>query len=163
MNPHADCAPQVNGQLSQRCYLRALDSCYGKLAEKKQKQRRAQEEEENGQQTAATAVDGDGQHSAQEEDGSAPFVLGDVRHVLCHSPYNKLVQKSFARLAFADAQRLRRAGKPLVGGETQEVTLGKWLDVPAEVTIKRPKSLFRRPAFVLLRMFCLLLLLPVPY
>lgn len=62
-----------------------------------------------------------------------PFVLSDVEHVLCHSPYNKLVQKSFARMAFSDSRRLREQGKPL--GEGQEEALGKWLDVPAEVCV----------------------------
>lgn len=89
------------------CYLRALDSCYDKLSKKKLKQ--------------------------QQQQQQRPFVLEDVQHVLCHSPYNKLVQKSFARLAFSDARRLRKAGSPLVGGEAQEEALGKWLDVPAEV------------------------------
>ncbi|CAN0212694.1 unnamed protein product, partial [Hapterophycus canaliculatus] len=74
--------PRVNGQLSQTCYLRALDSCYDRLAAKK---------------TAERAVGG-----TQKE---GPFVLRDVEHVLCHSPYNKLVQKSFARMAFSDARR----------------------------------------------------------
>lgn len=109
---------KVNGQLSQTCYLRALDSCYDRLAAKK---------------TAAAA-----QAAAAAEAGVSggggegrPFVLSDVEHVLCHSPYNKLVQKSFARMAFSDARRLRGQGKPL--GEGQEEALGKWLDAPAEV------------------------------
>ena len=73
---------------------------------------------------------GEGGDGAEGE-GRAPFVLGDVEHVLCHSPYNKLVQKSFARMVFADAKRLKAAGKPL--GEGEEEALGRWLDVPAEV------------------------------
>jgi len=102
---------KVNGQLSQTCYLRALDSCYDRLAAKKSKQ------------GAGDGGDGGGK--------GRPFVLGDVEHVLCHSPYNKLVQKSFARMAFSDARRLRKDGLAL--GEGQEEALGKWLDVPADV------------------------------
>ncbi|CAN0489722.1 unnamed protein product, partial [Ectocarpus sp. 8 AP-2014] len=108
--------PRVNGQLSQTCYLRALDSCYNRLAAKKT--------------AAAAASAGDGEAEEGGGDKRAPFVLGDVEHVLCHSPYNKLVQKSFARMAFSDARRLKGTGKPL--GEGQEEALGKWLDVPAE-------------------------------
>lgn len=101
---------KVNGQLSQTCYLRALDSCYDRLAAKKTKQ-------------GAAAVDGK----------DRPFALGDVENVLCHSPYNKLVQKSFARMAFSDARRLRKGGFSL--GEGQEEALGKWLDVPVDVRV----------------------------
>lgn len=111
--------PKVNGQLSQTCYLRALDSCYDRLAAKKTKQR--------------AAGDG-GKEGGEGEAGRRPFVLSDVEHVLCHSPYNKLVQKSLARMAFSDARRLRAEGEPL-GGEGQEEALGKWLDVPAEVCV----------------------------
>lgn len=79
-------------------------------------------------------VNAEGVGACREKQGR-PFVLGDVDHVLCHSPYNKLVQKSFARLAFSDAQRLHKAGKALVGGEAQEEALSKWLDVPPEVNV----------------------------
>lgn len=115
---------KVNGQLSQTCYLRALDSCYNRLAAKK-----------TAAAAAAAAFAGDGEEEEGGGDKRTPFVLGDVEHVLCHSPYNKLVQKSFARMAFSDARRLKGTGKPL--GEGQEEALGKWLDVPAEVRAYR--------------------------
>eukprot|EP00903_Cladosiphon_okamuranus_P006261 g6144.t1 len=110
--------PRVNGQLSQTCYLRALDSCYNRLAAKK---------------TAAAAATADKVTEGAGGGGhKKPFVLSDVEHVLCHSPYNKLVQKSFARMAFSDARRLKREGKPLAEGQAE--ALGKWLDAPAEET-----------------------------
>lgn len=115
---------KVNGQLSQTCYLRALDSCYNRLATKK-----------TAVTAAASAGDGEGEGGG---DKRTPFVLSDVEHVLCHSPYNKLVQKSFARMAFSDARRLKGAGQPL--GEGQEEALGKWLDVPAEVRVRTVPS-----------------------
>lgn len=108
---------KVNGQLSQTCYLRALDSCYDRLATKRTAAAAAAHVEEG--------VGGDG--------NGKPFVLSDVEHVLSHSPYNKLVQKSFARMAFSDARRLKEQGKAV--GEGQEEALGKWLDVPAEVRV----------------------------
>lgn len=122
---------QVNGQLSQTCYLRALDSCYARLARKK----RPAMSSACAAPAAPVAVDGGesggGSGSAGHE-ARRPFLLDDVEHVLCHSPYNKLVQKSFARMVFADARRLRVEGGGALG-EGQEAALGKWLDLPAEV------------------------------
>lgn len=115
---------KVNGQLSQTCYLRALDSCYDRLAAKKTAAAEAAAE------AAPERAEGGGGGGGGK---GRPFVLSDVHHVLCHSPYNKLVQKSFARMAFSDARRLRVQGKPL--GEGQAEALGKWLDVPAEVCV----------------------------
>ncbi|KAH7276396.1 hypothetical protein KP509_39G005200 [Ceratopteris richardii] len=64
--------PVVDGKLSQTCYLKALDLCYGRLCEKFEK------------------LEG------------KPFSLSEVDFVVCHSPYNKLVQKSFGRLIYND-------------------------------------------------------------
>ncbi|XP_024374898.1 hydroxymethylglutaryl-CoA synthase [Physcomitrium patens] len=64
--------PIVDGKLSQTCYLQALDSCYRRFCEKYEK------------------------HSGK------PFTLSDASYVVCHAPYNKLVQKSFARLVYND-------------------------------------------------------------
>lgn len=143
------------------CYLRALDSCYDKLAEKKtqQKQQRSkvstvgngvhhpstaaaeETEKEMANLRETEDLNAEGAGDCREQQGR-PFVLGDVDHVLCHSPYNKLVQKSFARLAFADAQRLHKAGKALVGGDAQEEALRKWLGVPAQVNVTSSQAFF---------------------
>ncbi|KAI5068286.1 hypothetical protein GOP47_0016631 [Adiantum capillus-veneris] len=64
--------PVVDGRLSQSCYLKALDLCYGRFCEK------------------------------YEKLTGKPFSLSEADYVVCHSPYNKLVQKSFARLAYND-------------------------------------------------------------
>jgi len=64
--------PTVDGPLSIKCYLQALDKCYGLYKEKSKKQ--------SGQTIDLTSFDA----------------------VLFHSPYCKLVQKSLARLAFND-------------------------------------------------------------
>lgn len=61
--------PQVNGALSQTCYLRALDDCYLRFCNKKGR-----------------------------------FSVDSADYMLFHSPYNKLVQKSFGRLMFLDAR-----------------------------------------------------------
>jgi len=76
--------PVVDGALSQSCYLDALDRCYAGYA------------------TKFAARTG------------APFVLdGDAASAefyVFHAPYNKLVQKSFGRLYYADSRVRAAAG-----------------------------------------------------
>ncbi|KAI3891807.1 hypothetical protein MKX03_008433 [Papaver bracteatum] len=67
--------PVVDGKLSQTCYLMALDSCYKRLCAKYEKCQGKQ------------------------------FSMDDADYFVFHSPYNKLVQKSFARLYFMDFLR----------------------------------------------------------
>lgn len=64
--------PLVDGKLSISCYLRALDSCYDIYREKFQKLH------------------------------NKPFNLDETDYALFHSPYTKLVRKSYARLAYLD-------------------------------------------------------------
>nr|ANW07497.1 hydroxymethylglutaryl-CoA synthase [Isodon rubescens] len=64
--------PVVDGKLSQTCYLMALDACYKGFCQKYEKQEGKQ------------------------------FSVSDADYIVFHSPYNKLVQKSFARLVFND-------------------------------------------------------------
>ncbi|KAK0181717.1 hypothetical protein PV327_003977 [Microctonus hyperodae] len=68
--------PVVDGPLTIQCYLNALDNCYQKYCEKAEKK-------------------------------TASLVSLDTFDALIfHSPYCKLVQKSFARIAFIDFLRL---------------------------------------------------------
>ncbi|GAM26369.1 hypothetical protein SAMD00019534_095440 [Acytostelium subglobosum LB1] len=64
--------PRVDGKLSISCYLRAIDNCYSRY--------RSQFEKKFGQ----------------------PFDLSKVDYAVFHSPYNKLVQKSFGRMLYND-------------------------------------------------------------
>lgn len=64
--------PEVNGALSQTCYLRALDTCYRGFQKKVSKVRKESVNSKT------------------------------IQNFLFHSPYNKLVQKSFARIIFSD-------------------------------------------------------------
>ncbi|KAK8935754.1 Hydroxymethylglutaryl-CoA synthase [Platanthera zijinensis] len=64
--------PVVDGKLSQTCYLMALDLCYKRYRDK------------------------------YEKFEGKPFSLSEADSFVFHSPYNKLVQKSFARLYFND-------------------------------------------------------------
>ncbi|KAE9459530.1 hypothetical protein C3L33_08594, partial [Rhododendron williamsianum] len=67
--------PVVDGKLSQTCHLMALDSCYKSFCKKYEKLEGKQ------------------------------FSADDADYFVFHSPYNKLVQKSFARLVFSDYLR----------------------------------------------------------
>lgn len=89
--------PEVNGALSQTCYLRSLDDCYTRFCAKRDKLGGA------GGSTRISSLD----------------------HLLFHSPYNKLVQKSFARLIYLDA----KAGRL---DSAISASLQKWLRVAAE-------------------------------
>ncbi|XP_028047962.2 hydroxymethylglutaryl-CoA synthase 1 [Monomorium pharaonis] len=66
--------PAVDGKLSIQCYLSALDTCYQLYREKVGRKRSAE----------------------------IPVTLTNFDAMLFHSPYCKLVRKSFARLAFID-------------------------------------------------------------
>jgi hydroxymethylglutaryl-CoA synthase len=65
--------PTVDGQLSNTCYLKALDSCYRGYAKK----------------------------FAKLNNGEA-WTIEKADFVCFHSPYNKLVQKSFGRMLYND-------------------------------------------------------------
>ncbi|NP_001140749.1 Hydroxymethylglutaryl-CoA synthase-like [Zea mays] len=67
--------PVVDGKLSQTCYLMALDSCYRQFCNK------------------------------YEKIAGKQFSISDAEYFVFHSPYNKLVQKSFARLYYNDFMR----------------------------------------------------------
>ena len=87
--------PEVNGALSQTCYLRALDDCYSRHLDKKA-------------------------HSTEGTVGG----VETVNHFLFHSPYNKLVQKSFARVVFQD----------MLAGRLDGSQVAKWAAAPLELT-----------------------------
>ncbi|CAL9085008.1 hydroxymethylglutaryl-CoA synthase [Musa acuminata AAA Group] len=78
--------PVVDGKLSQTCYLMALDSCYKRFCSKFEKFEGKQ------------------------------FSISDADYFVFHSPYNKLVQKSFARLYFNDYLR----NSSVVGKDARE-------------------------------------------
>lgn len=65
--------PTVDGKLSIQCYLSSLDTCYQRYCDK-----------------------------AKAKKPEHDVTLNDFDAVLFHSPYCKLVQKSFARLALVD-------------------------------------------------------------
>ena len=87
--------PVVNGKYSQSCYLMAFDSCYRKYIERQ----KARRNREVGSNTAD--------------------------HMLFHSPYNKLVQKTVQRMFYLDS---------LSGHVDMDPQLAKWKDIPTDKT-----------------------------
>ena len=88
----------MNGALSQTCYLRALDDCYTRFKLKN-----------------LTLY-------------NVKPTVTNTDYLLFHSPYNKLVQKSFARLVYLD---VLDGSMPI---DASNETLTKWLAIPAENT-----------------------------
>lgn len=89
----------VDGKLSQNAYLTAVDRCWAGLKKKR---------------TAAGA--------------ETPPSLDAYGYVCMHSPYNKLVQKGFARLVYGDF--LDSPDAPAYAGDAQA-----WRGKPAEATV----------------------------
>jgi len=92
--------PVVDGQLSQTCYLSALDICYQRFIQKFQ-------HKNNKPFTLFGSADIVGAQCTEEVQSDADFLL-------FHAPYNKLVQKSFARLFY-----LSSVLQPTVGINSQ--------------------------------------------
>ena len=86
--------PEVNGALSQTCYLKALDSCYQSFLKK------------------------------TKSIHNRSLCLASIDHFLFHSPYNKLVQKSFSRLYYQD----------IINGTLSPNGVEKWLQSSPEST-----------------------------
>ena len=108
--------PQVDGALSETCYLRALDDCYMRHL------------------TKQMSVHGR---------SAAGVGIGATDHFLFHSPYNKLVQKSLARLFYLDVRSDRVVESTATAAATATATtngavskLAKWRDCPLESTYK---------------------------
>eukprot|EP00658_Telonema_sp_P-2_P027867 TRINITY_DN21458_c0_g1_i2.p1 TRINITY_DN21458_c0_g1~~TRINITY_DN21458_c0_g1_i2.p1 ORF type:complete len:308 (+),score=82.09 TRINITY_DN21458_c0_g1_i2:279-1202(+) len=92
--------PVVFGHDSNICYMRALDGCYRRYAQK-----------------------------FEREFGEA-FTLASVDNVILHSPYNKLVKKSGARMLYNDFVRYPEL--PIFQGEEHGAVLDKLRDLPQE-------------------------------
>jgi len=95
--------PTVDGALSQDCYLRALDGAFSKFAS-------------NVRSNVTNQMDG---HEFRSETrfgcaadpatvGRSWWGLKDVDFAVFHSPYHKLVERSYARLMFHDYRKAHR-------------------------------------------------------
>jgi hydroxymethylglutaryl-CoA synthase len=110
--------PTVNGALSQLCYYRALEDCYSRFADKM-----------------------DNLFMKASDHNGIPFSAETADFFVFHAPYNKLVQKSYARLFLLDAKR-KIDRKILQNGLYQNGYQGhgyhdpleKWTSVPLDET-----------------------------
>jgi len=89
--------PVVDGALSQTCYLDSLDRCYKGYCAKFAKQN-------DGKQfqfadASYLAAPAEAEAAAAEAESAA----ASAKYFVFHAPYNKLVQKSFARLYYTDS------------------------------------------------------------
>lgn len=134
--------PTVDGALSQVCYYRALEDVYERFADKMEK----------------SGGGGTGNAAYSSSRSSAAFDADTPDYFVFHAPYNKLVQKSFARLFLIDARRqyqrkkaktgtvdeeekkevschdVDRDGEKEAGGSVSSHPLQEWLEKPIEDT-----------------------------
>lgn len=107
--------PVVDGKLSADCYLRAVDSCYATYSEKFEKKL--------GNKMAVDAVD----------------------YIVFHAPYNKLVQKSLARLLYNDMLRDSNNSKFAPIAKYKELGLGE--KSYSNVELEKSLAEFSKPVY----------------
>jgi hydroxymethylglutaryl-CoA synthase len=152
--------PEVDGALSEACYLEALDSCYSLFVEKQAACRAAAAAALPSDVVDAVASEADTSNmglvdrvlsllltpaplkdelTAMGKAAKAAYPVEgvhDVDYFLFHSPYNKLVQKSFARVLYHDIRAGRKLDSDLCGaGDVSEVA-SQWKDTPLADTYK---------------------------
>ena len=94
--------PTVDGALSQVCYYRALEDCYSRFCDKMDSVNTVNESS-SGRSPSPTS----GEEGSSTEGGGTKgaFHAESPDYFVFHAPYNKLVQKSYARLYLIDAKR----------------------------------------------------------
>ncbi|KAJ3431172.1 3-hydroxy-3-methylglutaryl coenzyme a synthase [Anaeramoeba flamelloides] len=95
--------PIVDGRLSIGCYLEAIDNCYDTFKKKYYlSHKNAKKENGTGNGTNENQEQEQKQKQKQNEKENCKFDLSKVDHVLFHSPFNKMVVKSWARLTYLE-------------------------------------------------------------
>jgi hydroxymethylglutaryl-CoA synthase len=118
---HRNEYPVVDGALSQTCYYQALEDCYSRYADKCDKFAA----------DAATVQSRAGGHNDDLTVVNAPFDAETPDFFVFHAPYNKLVQKSYARLYLVDARRrFEKTGQI----DPRDRDLEEYLKIPVENT-----------------------------
>ncbi len=84
--------PVVDGALSQVCYYRALEDCYSKFCDKVDR-------------LNCWGGGNNDNNNFMKEDKQSYFHAEAADYFVFHAPYNKLVQKSYARMYLIDARR----------------------------------------------------------
>lgn len=125
--------PLVDGQLSVVCYLNALDKCYNQF---KKKYKTLRKNNLLNDINNNNSDDDMSETFAYDQDG---FNLKTATGFLFHSPYCKLVQKSFARLLWLDYLEAEANMKKSLDKEEDELAekikgLGKYRNLTNEET-----------------------------
>ncbi|KAJ3057335.1 hypothetical protein HK102_011072, partial [Quaeritorhiza haematococci] len=89
--------PEVDGPLSNMCYLKALDTCYNRYLDKLV--------HKNSSKMSTTPPATPSTPTSSFSTTTSPNLDTAADYFVFHSPYTKLVQKSFARLAYNDFLR----------------------------------------------------------
>ncbi len=106
--------PEVDGPLSNKCYIKAIDTCYNRLLNKMESKMRKSVFNDSGilvddESTSETASTTSLTMTSDMTDArpiTAPLTVQSAADYYCfHTPYCKLVQKSFGRMAYNDAKR----------------------------------------------------------
>jgi hydroxymethylglutaryl-CoA synthase len=92
--------PIVDGHLSVVCYLNALERCYSLYKNKFRTLNNTPAHKTADSTAKKIRVNGDANHHNDHDDDQ--FTIASADAFLFHSPYCKLVQKSFARLFWHD-------------------------------------------------------------
>lgn len=92
--------PIVDGHLSVVCYLNALERCYSLYKNKFRTLNNTTAHKTADATAKKMRVNGDANHHNDHDDDQ--FTIASADAFLFHSPYCKLVQKSFARLFWQD-------------------------------------------------------------
>ena len=121
--------PTVDGSLSQECYYKALEDCYSRFANKMD----------------SFSLEAGVNHKIEKKSSECQYFNAETPdYFVFHAPYNKLVQKSYARLFLLDARREFQRKVLSSGNEhtkdcnekndLDEKLLEDWLNVPIEDT-----------------------------
>ena len=129
--------PKVDGHLSNECYLRSLDNCYTRYAQR------------------------------FEQTYGSRFTLDEAAFAVFHAPYNKLVQKSFGRYLYMDYLRFPRrnakleaAFRPFEGMTIAETYVNKQFQETLKDVSKAAYTSMVAPSEMItseLKLFCFLL------
>ena len=119
--------PLVDGKLSVVCYLNALDKCYQLYKKKFELLNEPVNLDKNNNSNNQVLVDNSSKKRLKPCQDSEKFNLNSADAFLFHSPYCKLVQKSFARLLWNDYLEAAIASETETNGK-QSVTVEDTLE-----------------------------------
>jgi len=100
--------PTVDGALSQTCYYRALEDVYNRFADKIDNNTTTSSSKKEKNWDASQQSKSNSTKNNNDNDNKIKkkkFDAESADYFVFHSPYNKLVQKSYARLYLLDARR----------------------------------------------------------